>query len=348
MNKLMEQIKGNSTIAETSLLNKSMIYDKKTVAPTNIPMLNVALSGNLDGGLQSGLIMLAGPSKHFKTAFALILASAYMRKNPDSILVFYDAEFGTPKNYFEAFGIDPARVLWTPVTNVEDLKKDIVKQLDGLSRGNKVCFVLDSIGNLASIKEVEDTLAGKTIADMTRAKSLKSLFRMIVPVLNLKDVPLIAINHTYKEIGMFPKDIVGGGTGAYYGANDIWILGRRQDQDSDKELIGYNFIINIEKSRTVKEKSKIAITVSFDGGVKKYSGLLDASLEGKFMGKPGKGKYQLSDPESGEMTGPVYKESELMDNSEVWDKILADTRFQEYISDKYVLGNMKVDNEDIK
>ena len=41
--------------------------------PTDIPMLNVALSGDIDGGLTPGLTMLAGPSKHFKTSFALVL-----------------------------------------------------------------------------------------------------------------------------------------------------------------------------------------------------------------------------------------------------------------------------------
>jgi hypothetical protein len=45
---------------------------------------------------------------------------------------------------------------------------------------------------------------------MTRAKQLKSLFRMVTPHLSLKDIPMAVVNHTYKEIGMFPKDIVGG------------------------------------------------------------------------------------------------------------------------------------------
>jgi len=64
---------------------------------------------------------------------------------------------------------------------------------------------------------------------MSRANQIKSLFRMITPHLTIKDIPMIVVNHTYKEIGMFPKDIVGGGTGSYYSADTIWILGRQQD-----------------------------------------------------------------------------------------------------------------------
>jgi RecA/RadA recombinase len=133
-----------------------------------------------------------------------------------------------------------------------------MKQLEGIDRGDRVMIIIDSIGNLASKKEVEDALEGKSVADMSRAKQVKSLFRMVTPHLNLKDIPMVVVNHTYKEIGMFPKDIVGGGTGSYYSADNIFILGRQQEKEGT-EIVGYNFIINVEKSRYVKEKSKIPV-----------------------------------------------------------------------------------------
>jgi intein/homing endonuclease len=34
---------------------------------------------------------------------------------------------------------------------------------------------------------------------------------MITPHLTLKDIPMVVVNHTYMEIGLFPKAIVGGG-----------------------------------------------------------------------------------------------------------------------------------------
>ena len=76
---------------------------------------------------------------------------------------------------------------------------------------------------------------------------------MITPYLTMKDVPMVVVNHTYMEIGMFPKAVVSGGTGIYYSADTIWILGRQQDKDGT-EIKGYHFIINVEKSRYVKEK----------------------------------------------------------------------------------------------
>jgi RecA/RadA recombinase len=312
---------------------------------TPVPMINVALGGSIDGGLTPGLTMLAGPSKHFKTGFSLLLASAFLKKYEDGVVLFYDSEFGTPQSYFETFGIDLDSVIHTPITDVEELKHDIMKQMKDIERGDKVFILVDSIGNLASKKEVEDAIDGKSVADMTRAKQLKSLFRMVTPHLSLKDIPMAVVNHTYKEIGMFPKDIVGGGTGSYYSADNIWILGRQQDKDGS-EIAGYHFIINIEKSRYVKEKSKIPITISWEGGINKWSGLFDVALEGGYIVKPKNGWYALVDRETGEIQEPNMRAKDIVNNKELWMKMFKETDFSQYIEKKYKVAVSSIIEED--
>jgi RecA/RadA recombinase len=340
---LLEKLKKNTTIKDSSILSKSKFFTEKDVIPTDVPMINVALSGRLDGGLVPGLTMLAGPSKHFKTAFALLMASAYMKKYKESVVLFYDSEFGTPQKYFETFNIDMGRVLHTPITDVEQLKFDIMKQLQELDKDDKVIIILDSIGNLASKKEVEDALSEKSVADMSRAKQMKSLFRMVTPHLTIKDIPMVVVNHTYKEIGMFPKDIVGGGTGSYYSADTIWILGRQQEK-TGTDITGYNFIINIEKSRYVREKSKIPVTVSFEGGIQKYSGLLDVALEGGFVQKPSNGWYAKVDLETGEL-GQKYREADTH-HKDFWGDLLKNEKFKEYINQKFSISYGNIMGED--
>jgi RecA/RadA recombinase len=339
----MDKLKKASTIKDSSILSKSKFFTDKDMIPTEVPAVNLALSGSLDGGLTPGLTMFAGPSKHFKTAFALLMASAYQKKYPDAVVLFYDSEFGTPQSYFESFNINMDNVLHTPITDVEQLKHDIMNQLQAIEKNDRVIIILDSIGNLASKKEVEDSIEGKSVADMSRAKQIKSLFRMVTPHLTLKDIPMIVVNHTYKEIGMFPKDIVGGGTGSYYSADTIWILGRQQDKDGT-ELIGYNFIINVEKSRYVREKSKIPVTVSFDGGINKWSGLLDIALEGNFVTKPSNGWYAKVDQETGE----VLDKKRFVDTQteEFWEDILADEKFKEFVRKKYEITYSSIMGQD--
>ena len=345
---LKERLIKNSTIEYTATLMDSKIYGKKDMIPTRVPMINVALSGSIDGGLTPGLTVLAAPSKHFKTAFSLLMAAAFLKANPEGIILFYDSEFGTPESYFTSFGVPLDSVVHTPITDIEQLKFDVMQQLQELKRNDKVMIVIDSVGNLASKKEVEDALKGSSAADMSRAKQLKSLFRMVTPHLTLKDIPMVVVNHVYMTQEMYSKAVVSGGTGIYYSADNIWIIGRQQDKD-DKELLGYHFVINIEKSRYVKEKSKIPITVGFDSGINKWSGLLDLALEGKFMVKPKQGWYARVDQETGEISGKNYRAADIVDNGEFWKTILSETNFNEWIKNKYALSTgdiMKRDEDD--
>jgi hypothetical protein len=215
-----------------------------------------------------------------------------------------------------------------------------MQQLTSLDRDDKLIIIIDSIGNLASKKEVDDALEGKSVADMSRAKQVKSLFRMVTPHLTMKDIPMIVVNHTYKEIGMFPKDIVGGGTGSYYSADNIFILGRQQEKEGT-EVVGYNFIINVEKSRYVKEKSKIPVSVSFDGGISKWSGLLDIALDGGFVIKPSNGWYSRVDSASGEIEEKKFRIKDT-DTSEFWLPILKGKKFQEYVKNKYQIASSAI------
>lgn len=335
---LLDKLVKNSTIKMTAQLNESKVFGKKEMATTPVPMVNVALSGDIDGGLSPGLLVLAGPSKHFKSAFALLTAAAYMKKYDDAVLLFYDSEFGTPQAYFETFGIDMDRVVHTPITNVEELKFDISNQLDKIDKKDHVCIIIDSVGNLASKKEVEDAMNEKSVADMSRAKSLKSLFRIVTPHLNLKDIPLIAVNHTYQEIGLFPKAIVSGGTGIYYSADAIWIVGRQQDKVGT-EIQGYHFVINIEKSRHVKEKSKIPISVSWEGGIVKWSGLMEVAEKGGYLRKPKVGWYEAVDPSTGEIISEkLMRAKEVNDNGDFWKMMFEKTDFKEFVRRNFTIG----------
>ena len=341
---VLEKIKKNSTIKESAILANSKFFTKKDMIPTSIPIINVALSGRMDGGLTPGLTMWAGPSKHFKTAFSLLMARSYLDKYPDAALLFYDSEFGTPQSYFDSFGIDTKRVLHTPITDIEQLKFDIMQQISNFDRGDKIMIVIDSIGNLASKKEVDDALDGKSVADMSRAKQIKSLFRMVTPHLTMKDIPMVVVNHTYKTMELYAKDIVGGGTGSYYSADNIFILGRQQEKDGT-ELVGYNFIINVEKSRYVKEKSKIPVSVSFDGGISKWSGLLELALESGHVIKPSNGWYAKVDTETGEVEEKKYRIKDT-DNKDFWMSIVTSKSFNEFVQNKYQIAHGSIIQDD--
>ena len=146
---------------------------------------------------------------------------------------------------------------------------------------------------------------------------------------------MVVVNHTYKTMELYSKDVVGGGTGSYYSADNIYIIGRQQEKDGT-EIVGYNFIINVEKSRYVKERSKIPITVSFDGGINRWSGLLDIALESGHVVKPSNGWYAKVDRSTGEILDK--KRFSDTQNEEFWKDLLADSSFKDYIRKKYEIG----------
>lgn len=337
---LLDKIKKNSTIKDSAILATSKFFTKKDMVQTAIPAMNVALSGELDGGFVPGLTLWCGPSKHFKSMFSLIMAKSYMDKYPDAVMIFYDCEFGTPTAYFTSLNIDTTRILHVPIMNMEEFKFDVIKQLENLDRGDRVIFVVDSLGNMSSKKEMEDAIEGKSVQDMSRAKQMKSIFRMITPYLNRLDIPMVAVNHIYMEQGLYPKAIVSGGTGVYLSADNIYILGRQQEKDGT-ELIGHNFIINVEKSRYVREKSKIPITVMFEGGLSKWSGLLEMALESKHVVKPSNGWYSKVNSSTGEVDDKKYRLKDT-ECKEFWGPILMDKTFQTWVKENYQVSHSEM------
>lgn len=324
-------------IKDVSILSQAEHLDDPTNIVTDVPLLNLALSGKFDMGLKSGFNQIAGPSKHFKTSFGLIMVKAFLDKDPENMVLFYDSEFGAKQAYLARFGIDTDRIVHKPITCIEELKNDSAKMLDSFEKNEKCLIFVDSIGNLASRKELDDSINDKSAADMTRAKVLKSWGRIITPILNIKHIPLIAINHTYKTMEMFSKDVVSGGTGAYYSADQIWIIGRSQDKNkTTNEIEGYFFTINIEKSRFVKEKSKFEIRVSYGGGIAKWSGMAELAEELGYItaGKKGnKKQWSFINKTTGEEL--LSLDDDVDTDDLFWESVLRNTSFAESVSKKF-------------
>lgn len=339
MSALLSKLKKNTTSKFTDVLPNSEIYNGTEQIPTSIPLLNIALSGDLDVGFKPGIIGISGPSRHFKTGYLLQMAAAFQRKYADGVILFLDSEFGSPATYFEASGVDVNRVVHVPVTNLEEMTFELMQQIDGLARNDHVMIAIDSIGNVASKKEVENALESKGTKDMTRAQVMKSMFRQVTPLARMKNIPIVFINHIYMEMGNYPKAIMSGGQGPMLAADTIFIIGRSQEKDGT-ELEGYTFTINVEKSRFVKEKSKIPITVTFEGGLNRWSGLLDLAKELKFAGSPSMGWYQMIDQATGEYVGPKVRKAQT-ETDEFLGVLLKDDKFKQAVRERFQLTTPK-------
>ena len=155
-------------------------------------------------------------------------------------------------------------------------------------------FVLDSLGQLSTTKEIEDTAEGKETRDMTKAQLIKATFRVLGLKLAKTKIPLIVTNHVYDVIGSYvPMKEMSGGSGLKYTASQICFLSKKKDRDGT-DVVG-NFIkCNMIKSRFTKENKQVEVKLSYDTGLDRYYGLLDLAEKAGIFKKVST-RYELPD-----------------------------------------------------
>ena len=246
---------------------------------------NALLSGSIYGGMPSNKITaIAGEAATGKTFFALGIVKAFLDKNKDAGVIYFESESALTKELVEARGIDSKRMVIVPVATVQEFRHQSIKVIDkyleqGEDKRKPLMFVLDSLGMLSTTKEMEDTAEGKETRDMTRSQIVKAAFRVLTLKLGKAKVPMIMTNHTYDVIGsMFPQKEMGGGSGLKYAASNIVYLSKRKEKDG-KEIIGNIIHCKNYKSRLTKENALIDVRLTYKDGLDKYYGLLDLAIK---------------------------------------------------------------------
>jgi len=338
MSSLLERMmKTGELKGRVSLLSDSEFFNEKDFTQTGYPSIDIAFSGAVEGGMTSGLTVVSGASKSFKTLLGLVCMKAYLDKHKDGLAILYDSEFGVTPAYLKSIGIPTERVIHIPILNLEELKFDLVQRLKEITKKDKVYILVDSLGNLASLKEATDAQDGKSVQDMSRAKQIKSFFRIVTPHFTIKDIPCFVINHYYETQELYAKKIVSGGQGVMLSANQVFIITKSQEKEGT-EVAGWKFTINIEKSRYVKEKAKIPFTVMYDGGIQKWSFMFDLAIESGHIVKPKIGWYAYVDQETGEILEPSMREKAVKSDNEFFEKLSKDESFRDFVRNKFQLS----------
>ena len=261
---------------------------------------NALLSGTIYGGMPSNKITaIAGEAATGKTFFALGICKAFLDKDPDAGIIYFESESAISKQMIEARGIDSKRMVIVPVATVQEFRNQSIKILDKYIEQTEktrkpLMFVLDSLGMLSTTKEMEDTAAGKETRDMTRSQIVKSTFRVLTLKLGRANIPMIMTNHTYDVIGsMFPQKEMGGGSGLKYAASSIIYLSKRKDKEGT-EVVGNIIHCKNFKSRLTKENAMIDVKLTYKTGLDKYYGLIELGEEAGVFKKVST-RYEMPD-----------------------------------------------------
>ncbi len=260
---------------DASVVSDGIIGDCSTFVDTGSYSLNALLSGSLYGGVPSNKITcLAGSEAVGKTFFALSIAKNFLAQHKDNIIIYFESEGALTSDMITERGIDPNRFVVFPVSTVEEFKTQAIKIVHNTDKQYNIMIFLDSLGNLSTRKEMEDSASGSDKRDMTRAPAVRSAFRTLALTLAKANIPLIITNHTYDKVGsMFPTKEISGGGGIKYAASVIVTLGKRKVKDGT-EVLGNIVKMKLVKGRMTKEESIAETLLNYQTGLDKYYGLV--------------------------------------------------------------------------
>jgi RecA/RadA recombinase len=250
-------------------------------------ILNAAFSGSIFGGIPNNKITaLAGESSTGKTFFALGVIKHFLDNNADAVVFYYDTEAAVTRSIMDSRGIDTSRVVVVEPTTVQEFRTHALNVLAKIGKDHPpMIFVLDSLGQLSTTKEIEDTAEGKETRDMTKAQLIKATFRVLGLKLAKAKIPLIVTNHVYDVIGSYiPMKEMSGGSGLKYTASQICFLSKKKDKDGT-EVVGNIIKCTMTKSRFTKENKQVEVKLSYQSGLDRYYGLLDLAEKGNIFKK---------------------------------------------------------------
>lgn len=279
--------------------------------------LNAAFSGRFDGGIPNNKVTgFGGDPATGKTYFALGLLKTFLDSNDEAGGVIFDTESAITKDMMEQRGIDTARVIGMEPLTVQEFKTMALQTLEAYEKQSErppMMFILDSLGQLSTTKEIADSSAGEDTKDMTRAASIKAAFRVLTLKLARLQVPLIFTNHVYTQVTTYgaPKDM-GGGSGAKYAASQIAMLSKSKLRDGEDKakVLGGIITVKMYKSRLTKENSEAEVKLTYDRGLDRYYGLFDLGKKHGIFVREGKqwkiGKQFASSEEEANENGEKY------------------------------------------
>lgn len=261
--------------------------DEQGTISTSVHIVDAMLSKSiLNGGVPDDRITIfAGDPSTGKSYLLYNVARNAQKEN--YYVLFIDTEHSVSKQTLRNFGIDssPDKLKLISSNNIEDLKFFLTKFLNDLKQekmaGNelpKIIIFIDSIGQLASEKEKSDALEGKSKQDMTRAKAIKQMFRIINSDLGYLRIPMVATNHVYEDTNsFFPTKIMSGGKGAEYSSSTIVFLSiaklkTGKEDELDLNASGVIVTAQAKKNRMAKPK-KVKFEIDHNTGTNKFKGL---------------------------------------------------------------------------
>lgn len=345
MNDIIKRMKKAAKNEYARTATEGFVGDDAEFIDTGCYVLNAMLSGSVYGGYPANCITtLAGEPSTGKTYFALGACDDFLTTKEDSAVCYFESEKALVGNNVATRVAHSDNFLNLPVATVEEWNQQALNILNDYKTTDEadrtpIMMVLDSLGNLSSIKETTDIAAGDNKVDFTRAKAIRAAFRTITLKVGLLGVPVIVTNHVYDDpMNVYAGKKQGGGKGGIYASDIIVFLTKIKPQAKDEidKKDGTYIKCFLEKSRYTREKSEVTVKLMYDTGLDRYYGLLDLADEAGIFKKLST-QYEIDGKKF--YKSQINKEPEKFFTPEILDQIDA------FCKKKFMYGQHEDENQ---
>ena len=310
--RLNDLFESNSLVSVEKLAedNKSIQYIE-----THIPELDYITGGGIP---IAHITEISGPEGTGKTTLTIQIAKECLKKYPEGVVVYVNAENSLNIDYIKQLGIDTKRFLILQPICGEEIFFRIEKLL---SCDEVKLIIIDSIAALVPYVEIKNRLSDfkKTMKDLKDFNQLKNNedqedfenvdvntgvigshskmvgfgLRTVLLKLPKSKAGFIIVNQLRSNIGLFSKDTPTGGWALKYFPSLRILLKNKglieKTKDSKKTYIGSIIEVTITKSRLSAPLTKTQYKLYFGTGINTTEALVDSAINYNILTK--KGQY---------------------------------------------------------
>lgn len=324
------------------IADDGVLSDHDGFIDTGSYILNALISGSIYGGIPNNKITtLAGKQATGKTFYALSITKQFLNSDPNAEVIYFESESSVTREMLTSRGIDTKRIGIVPVNTIQEFRAQALRLCDSylkldVDKRPPLLFVLDSLGNLSTDKEMEDCLDDKDVTDMSRSRLVKSTFRVTTNKLAEARIPLLVTNHIYESMKAYSSDEMSGGSGLKYASSTIIFFTKSKERDGTN-IVGNIIKCRADKSRFTRENSQVETRLFYDSrGLDRYYGLLELAEKYGVITKVGN-RYKIGEQN-------LYPKTILADPDKYFTKDLLD-KIDECAKKEFSYGEFEEDED---
>jgi len=157
------------------------------------------------------LVMIAGDSDSGKTSFSI--ASIKAAQEQGVTVLYVETEGKTTKEDFSNWGVDTKKIYILKEAIAEEIYDKTYNWLTSRLKANpaeKILLVIDSIGNVLSVNDLDRSMAETSARPGGKGKSNRDGLKRLISKSMKHDIAILAVNYTYDNIGSPGKTNAGG------------------------------------------------------------------------------------------------------------------------------------------